>query len=112
MEDSLKKMLDLGVGMLSYSREKLTETAKVWAEERKMTPAQTRTLIQEMVERGERGREEIQHAVQDQVQKTLQRLGIREDAEELKRELEQLRARVSELEGKIEVLEARSRTDA
>lgn len=107
MEDSLKKMVDLGVGLMSFSRDKLSESAKQWAADKKLTPGQTRELIQELVQRGEQGRVEMQQAVQDQVQKTLQRLGIREDQASLQSELSSLRESLATLSLRVQTLEAK-----
>lgn len=105
MEDPLRKMVDLGVGFMSLSREKITESAKQWAQEKRLTPTQTRELVQELVERGERGRSLLQQTVQEQVQKTMKGLGIREDHQAIEAELASLRQALTELTHRIEQLE-------
>ncbi|WAH37651.1 phasin family protein [Alicyclobacillus dauci] len=112
MDDTLRKMVDLGVGFITLSRDKITETAKQWAEERKLTPTQTRELIQAMVERGEQGRSDLQQSIQEQVQKTLHKLGIREDHDEIRSELAALRELMSRLDARIGHLEEKLSDEA
>ncbi|GLG02718.1 hypothetical protein Alches_27590 [Alicyclobacillus hesperidum subsp. aegles] len=107
LEDSFKKVLDLGVGLMSYSRERLSEAAKQWAEEKRMTPQQTRDFVHEMIERGEQGRIELQNAVQDNVQKALTKLGVREDQEGIRAELASLRQLLERLDTRVQQLEAK-----
>lgn len=107
MEDTLRKMVDLGVGLMSFSRDKITETAKQWAEERKLTPVQTRQLIQALLERGEQSRTDLQQMVQEQVKKSMERIGIRENHDALQAELVSIRELMIQLNARVEALEAR-----
>ncbi|EPZ42786.1 hypothetical protein N007_14240 [Alicyclobacillus acidoterrestris ATCC 49025] len=107
MDDTIRKMVDLGVGLMSFSREKITESAKQWAEKRKLTPEQTRALIEELVARGEQGRTELQNNIQDQVQKALERLGLREQTAGLEHQLASIREAVTRLAARVEVLESK-----
>lgn len=107
MEDTLRKMVDLGVGLMSFSRDKITETAKQWAEERKLTPVQTRQLIQALLERGEQSRADLQQMVQEQVKKSMERIGIRENHDALQAELVSIRELMIQLNARVEALEAR-----
>lgn len=111
MEDSVKKMFDLGVGLMSYSREKISEAAKQWAEERKMTPAQTREFIHELVQRGEQNRQEIQNVVQESVQRAVSRIGLGDKGEEIRQEIALLRQVVTQLDARLQTLEARLATE-
>ncbi|MFB5193125.1 phasin family protein [Alicyclobacillus fastidiosus] len=112
MEDTIRKMVDLGVGFMSLSREKVAESARVWAEKRKLTPEQTRAFVQELVERGEQGRTELQNSIQEQVQKTMERLGIRAETDSIREELSSLRLTVAHLRARVEELEAKVGTEA
>ncbi|GMA64489.1 hypothetical protein GCM10025859_49290 [Alicyclobacillus fastidiosus] len=112
MEDTIRKMVDLGVGFMSLSREKVAESARLWAEKRNLTPEQTRAFVQELVERGEQGRTELQNSIQEQVQKTMERLGIRAETDSIQSELSSLRLTVAHLRARIEALEAKVGTEA
>jgi polyhydroxyalkanoate synthesis regulator phasin len=105
VEDSIRKMVDLTVGFMSLSREKVVETAKQWAEERKFTPAQTREFIQSLLERGEQERTGLQQNMQEQVGKTLERMGVRDHTQSIHTELASLKALVLELGTRINQLE-------
>ncbi|AEJ44772.1 hypothetical protein TC41_2881 [Alicyclobacillus acidocaldarius subsp. acidocaldarius Tc-4-1] len=107
VEDQFRKMVDLGIGLITYSSEKIAEAARQWAEEKRMTPQQTKEFVQELVERGEKERAEFQNSIQESVQRTLTRLGIREDQEALRAEIRQLRAMIERLDARVAELEAR-----
>ncbi|EJY54932.1 hypothetical protein URH17368_2423 [Alicyclobacillus hesperidum URH17-3-68] len=85
----------------------MSEAAKQWAEEKRMTPQQTRDFVHEMIERGEQGRIELQNAVQDNVQKALTKLGVREDQEGIRAELASLRQLLERLDNRVQQLEAK-----
>ncbi|WP_236011418.1 phasin family protein [Alicyclobacillus fructus] len=107
MEDQLRRMVDLGIGLITYSSEKLAEAARQWAEEKRMTPQQTKEFVQELVERGEKERAEFQSSIQENVQRALTRLGIREDQETLRAEIRQLRAMIERLDARVAELESK-----
>lgn len=106
-EDTLRKMVDFGVGLVSHSRDKIAESARQFAEDKKLTPAQTRELVQELIDRGEKGREELQKTIQDQVQKSMIRFGVRESDNAIQTELVALRVAITRMDERIQTLEQR-----
>lgn len=108
-EDGIRKLVNLGVGLASMSKEKLTDSARQLADTSKLSPAQTRELIKELVERGEQRRLEIQKLVQEQVQKSVHKLGFDEKGEALRSEVIALRHTVTHLDKRVTALESRLR---
>lgn len=71
-----------------------------------MTPMQTKELINELIQRGEQNRQDMQAAVQENVQRAIARLGLG-DAESLHQELALLRQVVQRMDLRLQALEAR-----
>ncbi len=113
MEDFLKTMTDLGIGMISIGREKLEAKIKEWTDSGQLSVADGKRLLNTLVERGEQERAELQRMIQEQVQKVLSKMGMlpKEEGSETDRinaapvtaeYIQQLEARIAELERKLD----------
>ncbi|MCL6548545.1 MAG: hypothetical protein K6T30_06515 [Alicyclobacillus sp.] len=76
MDELLKRLADLGLGAVSLSREKLEQKLKEWTDQKLLTPSEAKRWLDAVAERGEQERAELQRMVQDQVERTLTRLGL------------------------------------
>ncbi|CAM3859319.1 phasin family protein [Alicyclobacillus pomorum] len=112
MEDFLKTIADLGIGMISIGREKLEAKIKEWTDSGQLSAADGKRLLNTIVERGEQERAELQRMIQEQVQKTLSKMGVlpKEAGSETEtvdpapvtaEYIQQLEARIAELEKKL-----------
>lgn len=93
--DSLKKTLYAGIGMAFLTRDKLEELARKLAEESKLTEADGKKFIDEILKKSEEAKAAFESAVEKGVAAALERLDVARN-----RELKALEARVKALEAR------------
>ena len=113
MDDLFRKIADLGIGAISLSREKVESKIKEWSDSGLLSPSESKKLLSELVERGEQERAELQRMIQEQVQKSLAKVGLLpneavetpnvdiQPERPLQEQIERLEKRIEELERKL-----------
>ncbi|GGJ04970.1 hypothetical protein GCM10010885_12640 [Alicyclobacillus cellulosilyticus] len=96
VEDLLKKAVDVGFGVISVSRRALESTVKQWVDDGVLPASAAKEFLNRLAERGEEEKQHLQRAVQEQVQKALDRLGV-----PTREELQRLEARIAQLEARL-----------
>lgn len=91
--DWAKRLIYLGLGAASLTKEKLEAAIKELVERGEVTQEEGRTLVAELVERGKKQKEEISAFVAREFQRL-----VKEVPFATKNEVEALRRRVEELE--------------
>lgn len=93
MMEELKNVFYAGIGLAVKSKEKVEETAKKFAEERKMNTEEGKAFIENMVKKSEETRDELANFVQTQIRQTLDTMGLvtKKDFDSLKSELDEVK---------------------
>ncbi len=101
MASILEKMLLMGLGAWTLTREKVKEAVNALVEEEEVEPEEARRLVDALVARGEKEREELRRIVRHEMDRVrpvtrqeFQQLGHKVD--ELAGQIEQLREEMSE----------------
>jgi polyhydroxyalkanoate synthesis regulator phasin len=96
MIDLIKKGILTGVGFGLMTKEKVVDYAKKAAKEAKLTEAEGRKLVDELLNHSEETRKELEKKINDQVKNTLDQVGVatKEDINELKKIIDKLQNRV------------------
>ena len=92
MIDLIKKGILTGVGLGLMTKEKVVDYAKKAAKEAKLTEAEGRKLVDELLNHSEETRKELEKKISDQVKNTLDQVGVatKEDLNELKKMIAKL----------------------
>jgi polyhydroxyalkanoate synthesis regulator phasin len=94
--DTLKKTLYAGVGMAFLTRDKIEEMAKKLAEEAKLSEADGKKFIDELLKKSEETKASFQRSVDSGVSAAMERMNLARD-----RDLKALEARVKALETRL-----------
>jgi polyhydroxyalkanoate synthesis regulator phasin len=105
--ETLKKTLYAGVGMAFFTRDKLEEMGKRLAEEAKLSEADAKKFIDEVLKKSEEAKSSFEKAVGSGVNAALERLDLprRSDLKALEERVKALEAEVKALK----TLEARAK---
>ncbi|WP_156900264.1 phasin family protein [Alicyclobacillus contaminans] len=76
MDGWFKAVMDLGLGMAALSKEKVEQKLKEWTDAGHLSPSEARRMMNTLVERGEQERAELRRMIQEQVQSSLQKVGL------------------------------------
>lgn len=95
--DSLKKTLYAGVGLAFLTRDRIEDLARKLAEESKLSEADGRKFIDEMLKKSEEAKASFESAVEKGVAAAMERLDVARN-----RDLKALEARVKALESKAQ----------
>ena len=92
MIDLIKKGILTSVGLGLMTKEKVMDYAKKTAKEAKLTEAEGRKLVDELLNHSEEARNELEKKINDQVKNTLDQVGVatKEDLNELKKMIAKL----------------------
>jgi len=92
MIDVVKKTLLTGIGLAALTKEKIEEQARKIADELKLSEQEGKKLAEDLLERSEQSRKNLQKQVEDLVKKTLESLQLptRSDIERLEARLKKL----------------------
>ena len=94
MKDMIKDIFYLGAGAAFVTKEKLETLKNELIEKGKMTQEEGRQFVDEVMKKSEDLRDEMEKKVQVTVKEQLQKMNVasKEDIEELKGEIEKLKA--------------------
>ncbi len=76
MLNSFEKSINLGLGLLVYSREKIEELVEELVSKGEVAKKDARQFAVELVQRGEEQREELKKLIQSEVTKALENVNI------------------------------------
>lgn len=93
--ESLKKTLYAGVGLAFFTRDKIEELAKRLAEDAKLSEAEAKKFLDELLKKSEDARNTFEKAVDSAVSKALEKLDVPRGAD-----LKALEARIAALESR------------
>ena len=99
MAGLLEKSVLLGLGVLTLTRDKVTQVVNKLVEEGEVKADEAPTIVDKLVARGEREREEIRRLVRQELDKVHAHApgASRQEIEELNQKIDALIARVEEL---------------
>ncbi|MEW6181772.1 MAG: hypothetical protein AB1500_01170 [Bacillota bacterium] len=93
MIDTFRKVVLVGIGALSLTKEKAEQLAKELAEKGHVTTDEARTFVKELLDRGERERETLQKTVREEINGLRDNWGL-----VTKRDLNELFQRIEKIE--------------
>ncbi|RLC63232.1 MAG: hypothetical protein DRI80_04400, partial [Chloroflexota bacterium] len=98
----LERSLLLGLGVLTLTRDKVREFVDKLVEEGEVRPEEAPSVINKLVARGEKEREELRKLVREELDKARASMPVvsRKDIEDLSQKIDELAAKVEELAGK------------
>lgn len=76
MSNSFEKSINLGLGLLMYSREKVEELVEELVSKGEVAKKDARQFAGELVQRGEEQREELKKLIQGEVTKALDHVNV------------------------------------
>jgi polyhydroxyalkanoate synthesis regulator phasin len=95
MANIVERTLLMGLGAWSLTREKVSEVVNELVREEEVEPEEAQKLVDALVARGEKEREELRHIVRHEVDRV--RPVTRKEFEELSRKVDDLIAQVQQL---------------
>lgn len=95
MANILEKSLLMGLGALTLTRDKVKEAVNALVEDEEVEPEDARKLIDALVARGEKERDELRKIVRHEVERV--RPVTRQEFEELGQRVDDLAARIERL---------------
>lgn len=102
MKELAKKGLFLGLGLLVMSKEQVERAVDELVQKGKISAAESRNLVNQLIETGEKEREQMDQALRDRLSKILSELDIptRKDLEALEERIRRLEEEKEEKEEK------------
>jgi polyhydroxyalkanoate synthesis regulator phasin len=100
MTDLLKRAISLGWGLTIVSKEKVEDLVDDLVKRGELEPAESKQFVERLIDRGEEEQTRLKKLVNEQVQSTLQHMGLASA-----KEVEELARRVAELEIKVAELQ-------
>ncbi|GGH32499.1 phasin family protein [Paenibacillus segetis] len=100
MTDLLKKAISLGWGLTIVSKEKVEDLVDDLVKRGELEPAESKQFVERLIDRGAEEQTRLKKLVNEQVQSTLQHMGLASA-----KEVEELARRVAELEIKVAELQ-------
>jgi len=76
MTNSFEKSINLGLGLLMYSREKVEELVEDLVNKGEVSKKDARQFAGELIKRGEEQREELKKLIQSEVTKALEHVNV------------------------------------
>lgn len=100
MTDLLKRAISLGWGLTIVSKEKVEDLVDDLVKRGELEPAESKQFVERLIDRGEEEQTRLKKLVNEQVQSTLQHMGLAsvKEVEELTRRVAELEIKISELE--------------
>lgn len=94
MKEFLKDMFYLGAGAAFMTKEKMEELKKELIDKGKLTQEEGRQFVDELMKKSEDVRKEMEEKVRETVTEQIQKMNVatRDDVEELRAEIEKLKA--------------------
>jgi polyhydroxyalkanoate synthesis regulator phasin len=81
MLNSLEKSINLGLGLLVYSREKIEELVEELVSKGEVARKDARQVAGELIQKGEEQREELKKLIQSEVIKALENVNVAQKAD-------------------------------
>jgi len=97
MQDFLKKVFNLGLGVFAVTKEKVEEIVKELVKKGEVSQEEGKKLVNELLEKGEKSRKELEAQIEKIVKGIIERLDLatRKELNELKSEIEQLKEKLN-----------------
>ena len=97
MQDFLRKVFNLGLGVFSVTKEKVEEIVKELVKKGEVSQEEGKKLVNELLEKGEKTRKELEAQIEKIVKGIIERLDLatRKELNELKSEIEQLKEKLN-----------------
>ena len=94
MIDLIKKAMFTGVGLVALTKEKIEEIGKEFIEKGKMSEAEGKKFVDELVERSDASKEAIRRQIDERIRLALEKMNVakKTDVDELKAEIGELKA--------------------
>ncbi|MEF3301542.1 phasin family protein [Paenibacillus sp. GYB003] len=94
MNEIVKKMLALGIGITVASKEKIESVVDELVKKGEVAPAESKELVARLIEKGEESRQEMGRTMRETMQKLLAELDVatKQDIERLEQRLDRLEA--------------------
>lgn len=94
----MKRVLFLGLGLLSVTREKAEKVIKEMVEKGDISTEEGSGFVEELIKRGEEAKEEIKKVIKDEVEA---KCNHREQSQVSREEFEALQQRVNDMEMRL-----------
>jgi len=93
MIELVKKTLLTGIGVAALSKEKIESLAKEVAEKGKLTEKEGKEFVDQLLNRSEEAREELQAEIEAKVKAVLEKMDVakKSDVDALRKELEEFK---------------------
>ena len=97
MQDFLRKVFNLGLGLFSTTKEKVEEIVKELVKKGEVSQEEGKKLVNELLEKGEKSRKELEAQIEKIVKGAIERLDLpsRKELNDLKSEIEQLKEKLN-----------------
>ena len=97
MQDFLKKVFNLSLGVFSVTKEKIEEIVKELVKKGEVSQEEGKKLVNELLEKGEKTKKELEAQMEKIVKGIIERLDLatRKELNELKSEIEQLKEKLN-----------------
>lgn len=104
MFDILKKSMLTGIGMALKTRDEVEELAKDWAGKQKLSEDEGRKFMEELLKKYDSSVDKLEDKVEETVKKVLKKMNLatQEEVDELKKEIDRLKADSLPVEGNKE----------
>ena len=98
MFDLIKKTMLTGVGLAAMTKDKIEELAKELAEKGKLTEKEGKDLVNDLLEKSEKARKDLETQIEKVVKSTLKKMNLatREDMVKLKERIKKLEGALKE----------------
>ena len=100
MQDFLRKAFNLGLGLVTVTKEKAEEVVNELIKKGEVSQEEGKKLVSELLEKGEKSREELEAQIEKITKGAVERLDLptRKELNELKSEIEQLKEKLNNKE--------------
>jgi len=100
MQDFLRKAFNLGLGLVTVTKEKAEEIVNELIKKGEVSQEEGKKLVSELLEKGEKSRGELEAQIEKIVKGAVGRLDLptRKELNELKSEIEQLKEKLNNKE--------------
>jgi len=97
MQDFLKKVFNLSLGVFSVTKEKIEEIVKELVKKGEVSQEEGKKLVNELLEKGEKTKKELEAQIEKIVKGIIEKLDLatRKEINELKSEIEQLKEKLN-----------------
>ena len=96
MKDVIDRLFALGIGIAATSKEQIEKLVDDLVEKGKVAKSESAEVIEELIRKGKETQEKWDASIKDKVQETTKEMNLvtREEFEELKRQVEELKEKL------------------